>query len=166
MIVEPVSDALDIAVLCKQNTATCSILAPSTAIPTDGKMPSAHCCGSTGGTLGETVGRKSAATAGVVQPGGGPGPGGVGGRVDRGPGTYWCRKALRKGRRHLATGQARHKTTSRWERHNRELRRREKMDTAQPAGTAPKSGPAKPPETERRRGARHCNASGLAGPAP
>ena len=44
-----------------------------------------------------------------------------------GQGTYWCRKALGAGRRHLATGQARHKTTSRLERHNRELRRREKM---------------------------------------
>ncbi len=41
--------------------------------------------------------------------------------------TYWCRKALGEGRRHLATGQARHKTTSPLERHHRELRRREKM---------------------------------------
>ena len=46
-----------------------------------------------------------------------------------GQGTYWCRKALREGLRHLATGQARFKTTSRLERHNRELRRREKMGT-------------------------------------
>ena len=46
-----------------------------------------------------------------------------------GRGTYWCRKALEKGLRHLATGQARHKTTSPLERHNRELRRREKMGT-------------------------------------
>ncbi len=46
-----------------------------------------------------------------------------------GQGTYWCRKALEKGLRHLATGQARFKTTSPLERHNRELRRREKMGT-------------------------------------
>ena len=42
---------------------------------------------------------------------------------------YWCAKALSKGLRHLATGQARHRTTSRLERHNRELRRREQLGT-------------------------------------
>ena len=42
---------------------------------------------------------------------------------------YWCEKALSKGLRHLATGQARHRTTSRLERHNRELRRREQLGT-------------------------------------
>ena len=46
-----------------------------------------------------------------------------------GRGTYWCRKALGKGLCHLATGQARFKTTSPLERHNRELRRRERMGT-------------------------------------
>ena len=46
-----------------------------------------------------------------------------------GQGTYWRRKVLREGLRHLATGHARFKMTSRWGRHNRELRRREKMGT-------------------------------------
>ena len=46
-----------------------------------------------------------------------------------GQARYWCRKALREGLRHLTTGQERFKTTSRLERHNRELRRREKMGT-------------------------------------
>ena len=48
-------------------------------------------------------------------------------RATDGAARYWCEKALRKGLRHLATGQARHRTTSRLERHNRELRRREKL---------------------------------------
>ena len=39
--------------------------------------------------------------------------------------SYWCEKALVKGLHHLATGQAVHRATSRLERHNRELRRRE-----------------------------------------
>ena len=43
--------------------------------------------------------------------------------------AYWCGKALVKGLRHLATGQASHRTTSRLERHNRELRRQEKLGT-------------------------------------
>ena len=34
-----------------------------------------------------------------------------------------------KGLRHLATGHMAHRTTSRLERHNRELRRREKLGT-------------------------------------
>jgi len=46
-----------------------------------------------------------------------------------GAARYWCEKALSKGLRHLATGQARHRTTSRLERHNRELRRRERLGT-------------------------------------
>ena len=41
----------------------------------------------------------------------------------------WCRKALTQGLRHLDTGQERYKTTSRLERLNRELRRREKLGT-------------------------------------
>ena len=50
-------------------------------------------------------------------------------RATAGVARYWCEKALSKGLRHLATGQARHRTTSRLERHNRELRRREKLGT-------------------------------------
>ena len=50
-------------------------------------------------------------------------------RATAGAAGYWCEKALSKGLRHLATGQARHRTTSRLERHNRELRRREKLGT-------------------------------------
>ena len=50
-------------------------------------------------------------------------------RATDGVARYWCEKALSKGLRHLATGQARHRTTSRLERHNRELRRREKLGT-------------------------------------
>ena len=46
-----------------------------------------------------------------------------------GRGTYWCRKALGAGMRHLETGQGKFKTTSRLERQNREYRRREKMGT-------------------------------------
>ena len=46
-----------------------------------------------------------------------------------GRGAYWCRKALNQGLRHLETGQERYKTTSRLERLNRELRRREKLGT-------------------------------------
>ena len=50
-------------------------------------------------------------------------------RATAGAARYWCEKALSKGLRHLATGQARHRTTSRLERHNRELRRREQLGT-------------------------------------
>ena len=50
-------------------------------------------------------------------------------RATAGAADYWCEKALSKGLRHLATGQASHRTTSRLERHNRELRRREKLGT-------------------------------------
>ena len=46
-----------------------------------------------------------------------------------GRGAHWCRKALNQGLRHLDTGQERFKTTSRLERLNRELRRREQMGT-------------------------------------
>ena len=46
-----------------------------------------------------------------------------------GQGAYWCRKALHQGLRHLDTGQERYKTTSRLERLNRELRRREQLGT-------------------------------------
>ena len=44
-------------------------------------------------------------------------------RASDGAARYWCEKALSKGLRHLATGQVEHRTTSRLERHNRELRR-------------------------------------------
>ena len=50
-------------------------------------------------------------------------------RATEGAARYWCEKASSKGLRHLATGQARHRTTSRLERHNRELRRRERLGT-------------------------------------
>ena len=50
-------------------------------------------------------------------------------RVTGGAARYWCEKALTKGLRHLTTGQVGHRTTSRLERHNRELRRREQMGT-------------------------------------
>ena len=48
-------------------------------------------------------------------------------RLTDGAARYWCEKAPSKGLRHLATGQAAHRTTSRLERHNRELRRREQL---------------------------------------
>ena len=51
-------------------------------------------------------------------------------RATAGEARYWCEKALSKGLRHSATGQASHRTTSRLERHNRELRRREQLGTA------------------------------------
>ena len=47
-------------------------------------------------------------------------------RLPAGAAAYWCQKALSKGRRHLTPGQAGHRTPSRLERHNQELRRREK----------------------------------------
>ena len=50
-------------------------------------------------------------------------------RATAGAASYWCEKVLSKGLRHLATGQVGHRTTSRLERHNRELRRREKLGT-------------------------------------
>ena len=50
-------------------------------------------------------------------------------RATAGAARYWWEKALSKGLRHLATGQVAHRTTSRLERHNRELRRREKLGT-------------------------------------
>ena len=50
-------------------------------------------------------------------------------RLTGGAARYWCAKALTKGLCHLATGRGRHRTTSRLERHNRELRRREQMGT-------------------------------------
>lgn len=50
-------------------------------------------------------------------------------RGDGRQGAYWCRKALDQGLRHLDTGQEQYKTTSRLERLNRELRRREKLGT-------------------------------------
>ena len=43
--------------------------------------------------------------------------------------SYWREEALVKGLRHLATGTVAHRTTSRLERHNRELRRREQLGT-------------------------------------
>ena len=65
-------------------------------------------------------------------------------RLTAGPAAYCAGKRLSKGRRHLATGQIRHRTTSRLERHNRELRRRAgyRRDGTQPAGTAANPGPA------------------------
>ena len=48
-------------------------------------------------------------------------------RATAGVAGYWCEKALWQGLRHLATGQVEHRTMSRLERHNRELRRREKL---------------------------------------
>ena len=50
-------------------------------------------------------------------------------RATAGAARYWCEKALWQGLRHLATGQVAHRTTSRLERHNRELRRWEKLGT-------------------------------------
>ena len=48
-------------------------------------------------------------------------------RATAGAASYWCEKALSKGLRHLTTGQVRHRTMPRLERHNLELRRREKL---------------------------------------
>ena len=55
-------------------------------------------------------------------------------RATGGAAGYWCAKALSKGLRHLTTGQTRQRTiiyfqSGRLERHNRELRRREKLGT-------------------------------------
>ena len=50
-------------------------------------------------------------------------------RATAGAAGYWCEKVLSKGLRHLATGQVARRTTSRLERHNRELRRREQLGT-------------------------------------
>ena len=50
-------------------------------------------------------------------------------RATTGAAGYWCAKALSKGLCHLATGQVAHRTTSRLEWHNRELRRREQLGT-------------------------------------
>ena len=64
-------------------------------------------------------------------------------RLTAGAAAYWHRKALSKGRRRLTTSRSgiglhlvwstaigiRHRTTSRMERRNRELRRRERMGT-------------------------------------
>ena len=55
--------------------------------------------------------------------------GGVCGGAAAGAAAYWCEKALSKGLRHLTTGQVGHRTTSRLERHNRVLRRREQLGT-------------------------------------
>ena len=48
-------------------------------------------------------------------------------RTTAGAARYCCEKALSKGLRHLATGQVEHRTMSRLERHNRELRQREQL---------------------------------------
>ena len=80
------------------------------------------CCGSTGGTLAArrldagslAEGREWARR--IM-------------RVTAGAAGYWREKALSIGLCHLATGQAAHRKTSRLERHNRELRRREKLWT-------------------------------------
>ena len=50
-------------------------------------------------------------------------------RATAGAAGCWCEKALSKGLRHLSTGQVEHRTTSRLERHNRELRQREQLGT-------------------------------------
>ena len=50
-------------------------------------------------------------------------------RATDGAAGCWCEKALSKGLRHLATGQVAHRTTSRLESSNRELRRGEKLGT-------------------------------------
>ena len=50
-------------------------------------------------------------------------------RATDGGACYWGEKALSTGLRHLATGQVAHRTMSRLERHNRDLRRREKLGT-------------------------------------
>ena len=50
-------------------------------------------------------------------------------RETDGTAAYWREKALVKGRRHLAPGQAAHRTRSRLEPRNRELRRREQLGT-------------------------------------
>ena len=50
-------------------------------------------------------------------------------RATAGAAGYWCEQALRKGLRHLTKGQVAHRTTSRLEWRNRELRRREKLRT-------------------------------------
>ncbi len=51
-------------------------------------------------------------------------------KLTGGRGLMWCKKALVKGLAHLGTGQSRYKTTSRLERFQREIRRRERMGTA------------------------------------
>ena len=51
-------------------------------------------------------------------------------RATDGAARCWCEKALSKGLRHLTTGRVRHRTRSRLERHNRELRRREQLGMA------------------------------------
>ena len=87
------------------------------------------CCGEYRRNIGETgwrEARRLLASSGLAE------ARGYAARVAAltgGRGTYWCRKALGKGLCHLATGQARFKTTSPLERHNRELRRRERMGT-------------------------------------
>ena len=48
-------------------------------------------------------------------------------RATAGAARYWSEKALSKGLRHLAMGKVAHRTMSRLERHNRELRRREQL---------------------------------------
>ena len=83
------------------------------------------CCESIGGTLGRRDLRRLDATslaegrewARRIM------------RATAGAARYWCEKALWQGLRHLATGQVAHRTTSRLERHNRELRRWEKLGT-------------------------------------
>jgi transposase-like protein len=50
-------------------------------------------------------------------------------RLTGGKAGYWCDKALEKGLTYLRTGQAPWRTTSRLERFNRELRRRERLGT-------------------------------------
>ena len=50
-------------------------------------------------------------------------------RATAGAARYWCEKTLSKGLHHLTTGQATHRTPSRLERRNRELRRREQLGT-------------------------------------
>lgn len=50
-------------------------------------------------------------------------------RVTGGKAGYWCDKVLQKGLTYLKTGRVQGRTTSRLERFNRELRRRERLGT-------------------------------------
>ena len=78
-------------------------------------------------------------------------------RATDGAARYWCEKALSKGLRHLTTGQVAHWTMSRSERHNRELRWREKLGAVWTEhnllALLPEQGcSTKPPKTKRYRG--------------
>jgi len=84
------------------------------------------CCGSIGGTLGHLVLRRRLDADSLAE--GQEWARGIM-RLTDGAASYWREKTLSRGLRHLATGQVEHRTSSRLERHNRELRRREKLGT-------------------------------------